>query len=49
MLFVNDLECSPTVWDILKGYFIPALYPSSLLENNKAYVYPELISTMEGK
>lgn len=48
-LFVNDLECSPTIWDIMKGYFLPAIYPSSLLENTHHFVYPTLMSTMKGR
>jgi len=46
-LFVNDIECSPSLLDILKGFFLPAFYPSSLFENNKKYVYPTLMSTVE--
>jgi len=46
-LFVNDIECSPSVLDILKGFFLPFFYPTSLFENNKKYVYPTLMSTME--
>jgi len=46
-LFVNDIECSPSLLDIIKGFFLPTLYPSSLFENNKNYVYPKLMSTME--
>jgi len=46
-LFVNDIECSPSLMDILKGFILPAFYPSSLYENNKKYVYPTLISTMK--
>jgi len=48
-LYVNDIECSPTVWDIVRGFLIPAVYPSSLRENNKKYVYPALVSAMERK
>jgi len=46
-LFVNDIECSPSLLDILRGFLLPAFYPSSLYENNKKYVYPTLMSTME--
>jgi len=46
-LFVNDIECSPSVLDILKGFFLPFFYPTSLFENNKKYVYPTLMSTLE--
>jgi len=46
-LSVNDIECSPSPLDVLKGFLLPSFYPSSLFENNKNYVYPILIATME--
>jgi len=46
-LCVHDLECSPTVWDMVKGYFLPAIYPSSILENTQNFVYPTLMFTMK--
>jgi len=48
-LFVNDLECSPTMWDIMKGYFLPAIYPTSLRENTRNFVYPMLMSAMKNR
>jgi len=49
MFFVSDFACSPTYIDILKAYFLPSLYPTSLRENNRKYVHPNVLSTMEGK
>jgi len=48
ILVVNDLECSPNVWDIMKGFLLPAIYPSSLYENTQNFVYPMLMSTIQG-
>lgn len=49
VLFVNDLECSPNIWDIMKGFFLPAIYPTSLFENNENFVTPTLMSTLKGR
>jgi len=46
-LCVHDLECSPSYWDMMKGYFLPAIYPSSLRENSQNFVYPTLMLTMK--
>jgi len=49
ILVVNDLECSPNMWDIIKGFLLPAIYPTSLFENNQNFVYPTLMSTIQGR
>jgi len=46
-LRVHDLECSPSPFDIMKGHFLPSIYPSSLRENNQNYIYPTLKFTMD--
>jgi len=48
-LRVHDLECSPSTWDIAKGYFFPSVFPSSLQENTQNFVYPALKFTLDWK
>jgi len=49
LFFVWDLACSPTVTDLLKGYLLPAWYPSSIHENNLEFVYPQVMYSMESR